>query len=166
MRRAICACLLWTICSVPSYGSYGVLPLEKWVTNSEIIVVGKISRVEARHFSLTYFKSGSKGREKNFVTYYDVGTIVNPTVLRGSPALAHIQIAFTAPNQKGPFSHMHLSYTKGQHGIWFLKRDSLTGLYIASFKDLKLRPEVERLVEAEAKQRKAANQSPPGNAGQ
>ena len=131
-------CALLVCCS--AFGSWGIGPLSERVAGADLIVVGKLSDIVERDFSLTYNNSldysSKEGRKKAYATHYDRGAITSPKVLKGDIASigGYVSVAFPSKGQdKHPFRHMLTSHSSGDEGVWLLMQDRvLTGYYFVT----------------------------------
>ena len=120
---------------------------QHWITNggvpekvriADVIVVGKLSKIVKRDFSITFSDFRDTGKPRTI--YFDRGEITNPRFLKGDRAqvdfMSNIQkcvyIAFPSRGQGGyPLGFTNeLAHALGEQGVWILERDKgLTGYY-------------------------------------
>ncbi|MBU0568125.1 hypothetical protein KKC52_08780 [bacterium] len=131
--------ILWVILGIQgfSYGSWIEVPLLERVEQADLVIVGTLTNVDERHFSITYYKNGTSGKTVDYSRYYDLGEIKVSKFLKvlEKPYHFSIPIAFHSKDQTGPYGiSLHVStditLNEGQQGIWLLKEDELfTGFF-------------------------------------
>jgi hypothetical protein len=150
------ACIAILLACGGVFGSWAVSPLSERVAGADLIVVGKLSDVVKRDFSLTY--ANKEGNSGPYTTHYDVGMILEAKVLKGElGGSGYARVAFASDGQDGhPFNHMLISHSSGEAGIWLLTKDRvLTGYYFVHDPQnplpLDSEPEVARALQAAEK---------------
>jgi hypothetical protein len=121
MKQSVILLLFAKLC----YGCWAWLPLSERVKEAELIVVGTLTDVVEKHFSITYYKE----EKINYSRYYDVGEIEVTRFLK-TPGYTPIfvPIAFHSREQRGPcgtgpIDSTDINLNEGDYGIWLLERD-------------------------------------------
>ena len=147
------ACIAILLACGGVLASWAVSPLSARVAGADLIVMGRLSDVVERDFSLTY--ANKEGKSDAYTTHYDVGMILGAKVLKGDlGGSGYARVAFASGGQDGhPFSHMLSSPASGEAGIWLLAKDRvLTGYYFVNDPQnplpLDSEPEVARALQA------------------
>ena len=105
--------------AVASFAKSGIIKVsdEELVELSDLIVVGKITRITGGGFS-------AKGKE--------IATITVVEVIKGEKGLKKVKFAFPSRKRSRKTS-ADLFYEKGQEGIWFLRKPKKGKYHLADY---------------------------------
>ncbi len=132
------ACLLICAATLPLEGSFVAVPLEKLVEEADLIVAGKVAKIEDGVFN--------RGRQ------FDAAIVEVTETLKGAAKPKTVKIA--QPARGGLETSVDIRFAAGQEGIWLLKKDAERDVYWAThpsqFQELKQKEQVAKLVKARA----------------
>lgn len=106
--------------------SWARIPDRELYCGAELIVAGTLNDVKERFISVT------ADYDKDSLQWYiDLGYIKDARLIKGDELhKKDVAVLFDSKGQAGPFSHMKVTHSAGESGIWIIsKRDHYTGHY-------------------------------------
>lgn len=109
-----------------AHSSWAAIPDKELYCGAELIVAGTLSNVQERFMSV----SADYGKD-SLQWYIDLGQIKDAKLIKGDELHEKdVAVLFDSKGQEGPFSHMKVTHSAGESGIWIIsKRDYYTGHY-------------------------------------
>lgn len=107
-------------------GSWAPISDKERYCGAELIVAGTLGDVQERYMSVT------AGHGKDALQWYlDLGQIKDAKLIKGDDLNGKdVAVLFDSKAQQGPFSHLDVTHSAGEGGIWIIsERDYYTGHY-------------------------------------
>lgn len=126
MNLSKTAVLATALVSNSAIGSWAPIPDKDLYCGAEIIIAGTLGDVKERFMSVT------AGYGKDSLQWYiDLGHIKDARLIKGDELHEKdVAVLFDSKGQEGPFSHMKVTHSAGESGIWIIsERDYYTGHY-------------------------------------
>ena len=111
-------CVLIGVTGPAAQASFIAVPLEVLVDEADLIVAGKVSKIDEAVFTE---KSGTLERR------FDAAVVGVTVVLKGPPTVKQVRIA--QPARGGVETSVDIRFTIGQEGVWLLIKDPARDLY-------------------------------------
>jgi len=143
MRCVLLSLSFLALAASPAFALWAPVPLEILVDESDMVVAGKVTKVQNGVFAVN-------GRN------YDVAVVEVASILKTSPRLGRpMEIKIAQPGAGGLAVSTDIQFHVGQQGVWLLRKDPERDVYWAKhpfqFQDAKKQKELADLVAVRSK---------------